>query len=181
MNWAIGSAYPQTRMAGPFHLLVPFPKSSESAVRVLPEKPLPDDLPDYLVYVTRNALLATTTSLTKAATETRNLFCQLCQYLAFERFMRSVAAWWMPGIAPFYMGGVQPWIMPAAQEWRYLPFWGTNPALALPKPQSGFSGATRPFAAAPASEPDVYSAMMAMPAAFFAFTPTFLDSWRLPF
>lgn len=180
MNWAIGSAYPQTKMAGPFHLMVPFPKPSESAGRVSPEEPLPDDLPDYLVYMTRNALLATTTSLTKTATETHNFFFKLCQFLAFERFMRSVAAWWMPGIAPFYMGGVQPWMMPAAPESSYLPFWGTNAALALPKPQSGFIGAAQPFAAT-ASEPDVYSAMMAVPAAIFAFTPMFLDSWRLPF
>jgi hypothetical protein len=180
MNWAIGSAYPHTKRAGPFHLLAPFPKFSASPSRESPEEPLPDGLPDYLVYVTRKALLATTTSLTKAATETRNFFGQLCQFLAFERFMRSVAAWWMPGVTPFYMGGVQPWMMPAAPQPSYLPFWGTNAALALPKPQSGFSGATQPFAAT-APAPDVYSAMMAMPAAFFAFTPMFLDSWRLPF
>ncbi len=180
MNWAIGNAYLQTKLAGPFHLLVPFPKPSVSPSRISPEEPLPEDLPDYLVYVTRNALLATTTSLTKAATETCNFFCQLCQYLAFERFMRSVAAWWMPGVAPFYMGGVQPWTMSTAPKSTYLPFWGTNATPALPKPQNGFGGATPPFAAA-ASEPDVYSAMMAMPAAFFAFTPMLLDSWRLPF
>lgn len=181
MNWAIGNAYPQAKAAGPFHLLVPFPRLAEPVSRVSPAEPLPDDLPDYLVYVTRNALLAATTSLTKGSTETHSFFVKLCQVLAFDRFMRSVTAWWMPAMAPLYASAAQSWMMAAPKQPTLAPFWGAGTS-APSKPQPSFGGgAAQPFASM-ASEPSTtYAAMMAMPAMFFAFTPIFLDSWRPSF
>lgn len=181
MNWALGnSLFPQSKMAGPFHLLVPFPAATESKKKAPSAEPLPDDLPDYLVYVTRNALLAGTTSLTKASTEAYDFFTKLCQFLAFERFMRSVAAWWMPGMTPFYMNGVQPWMIAAPQQQpTLLPFWGFGAPLAPAKVQNPFAVNIQQPPRAAASPASDFAAMMAIPAAFLAFTPAFLDAWRV--
>jgi hypothetical protein len=194
MNWATGtSVFPQAKLAGPFHLLVPFPSAPEPSRRIAAE-PLPDDLPDYMVYVTRHALLAGTTSLTKASTETHSFLVKLCQYLAFERFMRSVAAWWTPAASPFYMGALQPWPMATAPDPTRLPFWGASTMPAPSLPARSLSASSKP-AARPAVQPSTgaaspgfpnvatdspaYAAMMLVPALCLAFTPAVLDAWRL--
>jgi hypothetical protein len=71
---------------------------------------LPTDFSDYLVYVTREALVATTTSLGKASSETHDALLKVNQLLACDRMMRAMvpagvpgmAAW--PGLAPVLPG-----------------------------------------------------------------------------
>ena len=79
------------------HLLHPFPVQ-RSAGALSPGK-LPDDFPDYLVFVTRHSLLAFTTSLTDISGEVHSFFVKLNYAFAMDRMMRSFMLWRMPGAA----------------------------------------------------------------------------------
>ena len=57
-----------------------------------PER-LPKDLGEYMVYVTREALVATATTLGKASSETHDAFLRVNQTLAVDRMARNVFPW----------------------------------------------------------------------------------------
>ncbi len=140
-------------------------------------KSLPGDYPGYLVYVTRETLLAATTSLSTISAEVRDFFFKISQMLAFERMMREFFFWTVPGaqIWPFVTPAA--FAMPIRQEPPLLPYWGT-PLPALSRPQA------KPAATDGFSMPDltsiapVYSAALSISAAAFAFAPMFADVWR---
>ena len=73
---------------------------------------LPKDLPDYLIYVTREALVAATTSLGKASAETHDALLRVNQMLAYERMMRSVFLMGAPAMASWPMNAVPPLALP---------------------------------------------------------------------
>jgi hypothetical protein len=142
---------------------------------------LPDGFPDYLVYVTREALLGSTTSLSRTSTQVHDFFSALNQMLAFDRMLRSFAPWAVPTVyGPWpQLNTRQPWtILPPRQELPLLPYWG-NGVPALPKPRSA------PMPAVSDSQPDAallaasYATAMSASAAFLALTPMITDAWRV--
>ncbi|NJM33788.1 MAG: hypothetical protein HC850_02725 [Rhodomicrobium sp.] len=141
-------------------------------------EPLPDDLPEYIVYVTRNALLSVTTSLTKVFGETHETLARINHLLAFERFMRAAVAWQTP-IFPAVFSPFQVWQPPAPKPAPMLPFCGAPSFPALPSPES-FVKALQPAPAKPAPKTDpAVAAMLALPMAFLTFAPIVMDAWRV--
>ena len=142
---------------------------------------LPDGFPDYLVYVTREALLGSTTSLSGTSTQVHDFFSALNQMLAFDRMLRSFAPWAMPtAYGPWpQLTTRQPWAMlPSHQPPPLLPYWGSG-VPASPKPRSA------PMPAVSHSQPDAallaasYATAMSVSAAFLALSPMMTDAWRV--
>jgi hypothetical protein len=137
----------------------------------------PGDFPDYLVYVTRETLLAATTALSTISAEIRDFFCKISQMLAFERMMREFFFWTVPGAQIWPFMAPATFAMPIRQEPQLLSYWG-GPFPALPRPQ------VKPAATESFSMPDltfvtpVYSAALSISAATLAFAPMFADVWR---
>lgn len=176
MNWAANQYFDFPRkVPGPYHLLTPHP-IFQPRRRTVTEARLPDDLPGYLVYVTRNALLGATTSLTKASGDAHSFFSNLNQMLMFERMMRTFLSWGVPSATASGFAMPQPWLLSAPQP-QLLSFWGTNPALPIAQSYRG-NDATQSLALAQTSFP-VFAAMMAVPASFLALVPTAMDAWRI--
>jgi hypothetical protein len=65
--------------------------------------------PELMVTVTRSALLAMTTSLTRVSTRVHGACQQLSQALAFDRMMRSMFPWAMPTADPFDFSEMGAW------------------------------------------------------------------------
>ncbi|WP_088348449.1 MULTISPECIES: hypothetical protein [Rhodomicrobium] len=186
LNWTPATTYGvQPFAAGPFHLLMPYGGAAPRKSRPAAKEPLPGDFPDYLTFVTRQSLLAFTTSLTKISSDVHLFFVRLNNILMFDRMMRSMMSWGMPGAAQAGFGLAQPWLTPAPQPQpqaqHMLSFWGAVPAevKALPAPQPDYAAqATQQLALAQASFP-VFAAMMAVPAAFMSCAPAMMDAWRV--
>ena len=159
--------------------------SAEPGNRQPDEEPLPDDLPAFLVYMTRNALFAGTDALSRAWTEIYKYFLQLRLLLALERMMREMLAWQAANpMMQFWSGGRQwapplPWPLPVPQA-RPLPsFWGPVAVPALPKPQAATAAGPNDAFGALSPTWATYAATMALPATLLAMAPMFMDSWRL--
>ena len=177
MGWPVAQAYNvydvATRPFGPMRAL--FYRGERAGNR------LPDDYPDYLVYVTRETLLGSTTSLSRVSTQVHDYFSALNQMLAFDRMLRSFAPWAVPGAYGAWpqLNTRQPWaFLPTRQEPPLLPYWGSR-VPALPKPRSA------PAPARSYSQPDAalfaasYATAISVSAAFLAFTPMMTDTWLL--
>ncbi len=125
-------------LADPFHILAPFTPAALDGGREDTTGSLPDDLADYLVYVTRNALLAGTKTLSRAWTEIYKFFLQLSYLLALERLMRSMMAWQALNPMMQFLPGGQHWtgnqgyFLPAPAETQLLPYRGPKGFPALP-------------------------------------------------
>jgi hypothetical protein len=65
--------------------------------------------PEFLVTVTRSALLAMTTSLTRVSTRMYGACQQLGQVLAFDRMARAMFPWAAPAFDPFYFSDLGSW------------------------------------------------------------------------
>jgi hypothetical protein len=131
---------------------------------------LPKDFPDYLVYVTREALVATTTSLGKASAETHDALLRVNQLFVCDRMMRSVFPAGVPGMMPSWpgqMAGFVPQPTPApraAQPAR--PAAASDTARAQQTPTSDLADL-----ASVASGATALNAVMSMAAAFLKFSP----------
>jgi hypothetical protein len=168
--WPAGGAYPFFPGFSPSAL--PYcmqPPIAMSCYRRTPRpQALPKDFPDYLVYVMREALVATTTSLGKASAETHDAMLRVNQLLAYDRVMRSVfpgmTAW--PGNAaalPFASStSTAKTASPPSRN-------GNTPAGAS---QPGSSAADLASLAGMASSVTALNAAMSLATAFLKFTPT---------
>jgi len=143
---------------------------------------LPKDLPDYCVYMTRQSLLCSTTTLSRVSTEMHDFFLQLRYMLAFDRFMRSFFPW-MPSSASMWRSAtMMPQALPAPQQCALLPFYGANPLMQLPSPQPQLPhpSAFAPFGGSATYMPSPQAAMLSATAAFVAVvTPAVMDAWRM--
>ena len=99
MSWMQGKSYADPYLPGHYHLMHPFSERRSPWGSVRAAEKLPDDFPDYCVYVTRHSLLALTTSLTDASSEAHSFFVKLNYALAMDRLMRSFMLWGLPGAA----------------------------------------------------------------------------------
>src|SRR5512138_3695697 len=98
---------------------------------------LPHDWPDYLTYMTREALKSVTGSMSEICSGPENFFLKMNRTLAYERTMRDLAAWTasMPqgwtGSSPNQLGSFG-----AMSLWqprgRQFPFVGMTPGLMPP-------------------------------------------------
>lgn len=178
MNWMQGKPYASAIVPGPYHLLHPFPNAS--APRRPVRDALPDDFPDYCVFVTKHSLLAFTTSLTDISTDTHGFFVRLNYAFAMERMMRTFMEWGMPGAtaASTPIMALQSWFPSASPAPKPLPYFAAQqprpaiPALAGPQasaaPQDIGQSATT-----------AYNAMMAFSTACLNAAPAAMDAWRL--
>jgi hypothetical protein len=138
-----------------------------------PVPSLPDDFPGYLVYVTRETLRGSTTSLSQVSAQIRDHFLMLNQMLVFDRMLRGFAPWAVP--AAYGPWPHQPWaILPAPQKPPLLSYWG-NRVPALPKPRSTpAQGDPQPDTALLAAS---CVTALSVSAALLAFTPMMTDAW----
>ncbi len=77
---------------------------------------LPDDFPNYMVYVTRETLLGLSNSLTKASIETHDYFLRTRQVMAADRMMRTFFPWCVPNPTGWPMQSPQSWALPAQRQ-----------------------------------------------------------------
>jgi hypothetical protein len=167
--WPAGGAYPFFPGFSPSALPPCMqPPIAMSCYRRTPKpQALPKDFPDYLVYVMREALVATTTSLGKASAETHDAMLRVNQLLAYDRMMRSFFPGmnaWPGGAAPL------PFAHPAstAKTASLASRNGKTPAAAN---QPGSSAADLASLAGMASSATALNAAMSLAAAFLKFTP----------
>ncbi len=177
LSWMSGKPYTN---AGPFHLMHPFP-GMPALRRATPVKePLPDDLPDYMVYITRHSLLALTTSLNDASTDAHSFFVKLNFALSVDRMMRSFMQWGMPGsaAAPTPFNAMQSWFpaaIPAPKQPEYfVAASAPRPAPSLPAPQHYATSQDASQSVATA-----YAALMDFSAACIKAAPPAMDAWRM--
>lgn len=114
---------------------------------------LPDDLPDYMVYMTQEALRTVTGVWGGLYANTENYFFQMSQILAFDRSVRVASAWMTPPGATWFLPMPPGWTGYAPHPFGMIPGWHQyNPAfpllslsgIALPAPFSPFYGAPLP-------------------------------------
>jgi len=175
ISWMQGNTYAQACVPGPYHLLHPFLDQRVRRRAVPAQGNLPDDLPDYLVFVTRHSLLAFTTSLTDVSGEIHTFFAKLNYAFALDRMMRSFMLWGMPGAAKASepLAVLQSWF-PANPAPKLIPYFSGQQA--LPTPQS-----LRPTNVSQdvgESVATAYAAMMGFSAACFNAAPAAMDAWR---
>jgi hypothetical protein len=180
MSWMQGKPYAKAIVPGPYHLLHPFPEKLAPRRAVRDQGKLPDDFPDYLVYVTRHSLLAFTTSLTDISTDAHSHFVRLNYAFAMDRVMRSFMHWAMPGAATASapLSALQSWFPAAKPEPTLLPFFGgqllspTRPSLPAQQHYAAPQDAGQSVATA-------YAAMMAFSTACLNAAPAAMDAWRV--
>lgn len=133
---------------------------------------LPKDFPDYLVYVTREALVATTTSLGKASAETHDALLRVNQLFVCDRMMRSVFPAGVPGMPgwPANLAGFPPQSAFAPRLTQSArPVASTSNT--APQPASAPSASDLAGLAGVASGATALNAVMSMAAAFLKFSP----------
>jgi hypothetical protein len=123
--------------------------------------------PEFMVTVTRSALLAMTTSLTRVSTRMHGACQQLSHALAFDRMMRSMFPWAMPNADPF--------------DFSQMGAWFTGGGLKKqPVAPASFYGAPS-FYSAPAIEPAFWWPGFPEPARAKApLSPFSADFWAAP-
>jgi len=136
---------------------------------------LPKDFPDYLVYVTRETLLGSTTSLSRVSDGAHNFFLQARQMMAADRMMRTFFPWATPSArAAWPYAQTAPLALPAPQTMQLLPYFGSMPA-ALPEPTQTQAAVPNPFAALNAAAPAL-AAFMSASATALASVPALFQS-----
>ena len=127
---------------------------------------LPDDMSEYMVYMTREALSSFTSSMSKMCSGTENFFHQMSCMLAYERTMRNLTSWTMPATAPWMSAMPHSWTSFAPQTMAGMPFWNQQ---YQPFPFMGLSTMTtlgQSFPPYTASVPAYYSAMAMHPSSW---------------
>jgi hypothetical protein len=171
MSWMSGypSAYSK---AGPYHLLTPFPATNMRRLMGRRKEPLPDQLPDYMLFVTKNSLVALTDSLADASIEAHCFFARLNYTLAMDRMVRGFMAWTVPGAMAQQSNpyALQSWIpsVPNAGP-RPISFAGM-----MPHRDNGAAKA----ADATQSVATACAALLSIPAAFINAAPAIMEAWR---
>jgi hypothetical protein len=179
MSWMQGKSYADACLPGRYHLLHPFleKRSPWRAVRA-PEK-LPDDFPEYCVFVTRHSLLALTTSLTDVSSEVHSFFAKLNYAFAMDRLMRSFMFWGMSGAstASTPLTVLQSWFPAPQPETKPSAWFGGQMLLPPASPNS-----VQPSRALPTDASQnvatAYAAMMAFSTACLNAGPATMDAWR---
>lgn len=137
-----------------------------------PKKPeLPADMHDYMVYMTREALKSMTSSLNGVCSGTESFLFQIRQMLAYDRSMRTLASWGIPGTTPWLSAMPQSWTGFGPQQVGFMPFWAQyNPAFQFAgnPAMSTLGNSFSPYAA---GIPAYYSAMAIRPS-IWGFSPT---------
>lgn len=139
---------------------------------------LPTDFADYLAYVTRETLSGTTTSLTRAAAQTHDVFLGLNQFMAFDRTMRAFNPWM--ATSAFAWPSFTPFALPAAppQARPLLTYDGAN-RRALPKPQPAEQREARGSNPALDIAAPALATAMTIAATCLTVTPILMESYRL--
>ncbi len=133
VNAAFSNIYhPGNQGNGPFHLLFPFAALQRKLKQNSREETLPDDFPDYVVYMTRKALFAATASLSNVSTQTHDFLLRLSQMLAFDRMTRSYWSLSQAVTAPWSQGSGQIWLRSSTYEPRLSPYWPVQNQNTLP-------------------------------------------------
>lgn len=179
MSWMQAKSYASAIMPGRYHLLHPFPERLAPRRAVRAQDRLPDDFPDYLVFVTRHSLLAFTTSLTDISSDAHTFFVRLNYAFAMERMMRTFMLWSMPGAAAAStpLSVLQSWFPAVSPAPKLLPYFGVQqwpqPIPSLPAQQHYATPQNAGQSVATA-----YAAMMAFSAACLNAAPAAMDAWR---
>lgn len=173
-----GKPYTNAIVPGPYHLLHPFPETLALRRGVRAKDNLPDDFPDYLVFVTRHSLLAFTTSLTDISSDAHTFFVRLNYAYAMERMMRSFMIWGMPGAAAALtpLTALQSWFQTAIPAPKQLPYFGGQQLLPQIPPYAAQQHAAQQDASQ--SVATAYAAMMTFSAACLNAAPAAMDAWR---
>jgi hypothetical protein len=179
MSWMLGKSYAGACIPGGYHLLHPVSERGSPWRSVRAPEKLPDDFPDYCVFVTRNSLLALTTSLTDVSSEAHTFFVKLNYTFAMDRLLRSFMLWGMPGTsaASTPLTVLQSWFPPAKPE-TTLNAWFDGQMLLPPASPR----AVQPSRALPQDASQnvatAYAAMMAFATACLNAGPATMDAWR---
>ena len=173
-------SYARAIVPGSYHLLHPFPERVMRRHTVSAADRLPDDFPDYCVFVTRHSLLAFTNSLTDMSSDAHTFFVRLNYAFAMDRMMRSFMPWAMPGAAaattPLAM--LQSWFPPASPAPMPLAYFGAQQLVpSMPSLPAKQNYATPQDAGQ--SVATAYAGMMAFSAACLNAAPAAMDAWRL--
>ena len=180
MSWMSGKPGTNAIVPGSYHLLQPFPGTHARRRAVRANDTLPDDFPDYLVFVTQHSLLAFTTSLTDVSSDAHSFFVKLNFALSMDRMMRTFLPWGMAGSGststPLSM--VQSWFPGAKpvpkQSQYFVARKAPQSVQSLPAPQPYANAANASQGAATA-----YGAMLDFSAACFSAAPAAMDAWRV--
>ena len=180
LSWMSGKSYSSAIVPGPYHLMHPFPERFAPRRSTQAKETLPDDFPDYMVYVTRHSLLALTTSLTDASTDAHSFFVKLNFALSVDRMMRSFMQWGMlasaAASAPVDM--MQSWFpaaIPAPKQSEY--FVAAQAPHRVPSPPAPQHYATPQDAGQGVAT--AYAALIAFSAACIKASPPAMDAWRM--
>jgi hypothetical protein len=140
---------------------------------------MPDDFPDYCVFVTRHSLLAFTTSLTNISSDAHTFFVKLNYAFAMERMMRTFMLLGMPGAAAAStpLTVLQSWFPAVSPMSKASPLFGAQQLQPMPSLPVQSRYATPQDAGQ--SVATAYSAMMAFSAACLNAAPAAMDAWRL--
>jgi hypothetical protein len=181
MKWMTANPYAVQAIPGPFHLLQPFPDLFSRRRPVRAAKALPNDFPDYLVFVTHNSLSAMTTTLADLSGEVHAYLVKLNYALAMERMMRSIMMWGMPGAtpSPVNLTVLQSWFpqQPAPQP-KQLSYWGvTDTSQPVAKPNAAYCAKTAATPEANDGFASACTAMMSLPAAMMNAAPAMMEAW----
>ena len=178
MSWMQPKSYARAIVPGPYHLLHPFPERLTPRRSVRAAERMPDDFPDYCVFVTRHSLLAFTTSLTNISSDAHTFFVKLNYAFAMERMMRTFMLLGMPGAAATPLTVLQSWFPAVSPTSKASPHFG---AQQLPQPMLPFPAQSRYATPQDAGQSvaTAYSAMMAFSAACLNAAPAAMDAWRL--
>jgi hypothetical protein len=180
MSWMQPKSYARAIVPGPYHLLHPFPERLAPRRSVRAAETMPDDFPDYCVFVTRHSLLAFTTSLTNISSDAHTFFVKLNYAFAMERMMRTFMLLGMPGaaVASTPLTVLQSWFRAVGPVQMASPHFGAQPLSQPMLPLPAQSRYATPQDAGQ-SVATAYSAMMAFSAACLNAAPAAMDAWRL--
>lgn len=104
-------------------MLGPYAPARNFGTRNRDSEKLPQDLPGYLAYMTRETLKSVTGSMNEIFSGTENFFFQMNRRLAYERAMRDLAAWMPPAAAPWMAAMPQSWTGFSPHQFGAFPVW----------------------------------------------------------
>jgi hypothetical protein len=179
MSWMQGKSYADACLSGRYHLLHPFSERHSPWRSVRATEKLPDDFPDYCVFVTRHSLLALTASLADVSGEAHSFFVRLNYAFAMDRLMRGFMFWAMPGTpaASTPLTVLQSWF-PAARPETKLNAWSSGQMLLPPASPHPVQPSRALPQDASQNVATAYAAMMAFSTACLNAGPAAMDAWR---
>lgn len=140
---------------------------------------LPEDFPEYIVYMTREALKSMTSSMQRVYSGAEDYLFHVNQWLAYERSFRALQSWGVPAPMPWIAAMPQSWTGYSPQQSGLAFFPGQlNPGTSffsvpvIAPATRAFSPGAYAFAPFTSNAPIPYTTMIPLPA-LWGFTPSF--------